>query len=390
MEVTGRMRKVIFICYMPLTQKRVNDFYIDALLNVGFHVEYWDITDLYSRHIAFTGEIKKDYVKKVKTYEDLRGRIAGQDNNETFYVIMIGLDGDTIRLYRILTLYNCLLLFFARGFLPNFSQKGLMVDSFKKLLHYIVNYREMPLYFRSKLVPVYKAFGLIKTYDIVFAAGSVAFAAHKDAPCLVPIHYFDYDDYLLSRCREEHLIPGDYCVYLDDNVVYDSDFLMQNKKTLSPDKYYEAINRFFLLIEEKFKVSVIIAAHPKSIYKRSEFGERKIIWNKTNELTRECKFALTHFSSSVAYPISYKKPIVFMHTEEMKHQKYFAIIKSMSNHLDASLVNIDSLNGFEDEKTFSIRPVNEKRYDDYIYSYLASKDAGNRLSKDIVVDFLSR
>ena len=41
------MNKIIFVRYVPLTKKIVEDFYMRDLIGFGYKVEYWDITKLF-------------------------------------------------------------------------------------------------------------------------------------------------------------------------------------------------------------------------------------------------------------------------------------------------------------------------------------------------------
>ena len=376
---------------MPLTGKREGDFYIPDIRRAGCDVEYWDITDLYFQNIDFIGEVSRDYVKKIRSHDELETLITIQENDRCAYVVMISLGHDTIELYRKLTIHRCKLFFFARGLLPTSSYRPFTFwGTMERLLRRLRHRHDILSYLRTKSIFVYKRLGLIKDYDVVFAAGTVAFQMYGKNSRIIPINYFDHDNYLSQKSNGSRLIHEKYCVFLDDNVVYDTDFSMYNDKPISPGQYYGLLNRFFSHIEEKFNIRVVVAAHPKSKYKGHEFDTREVIWDKTNELVKDSQFTITHFSSSIAYAVLYRKPIFFIYTPEMKNKKYFQIIKNMSDCLGADMLNIKHQQGRKEECEINIRPVDEEKYNKYRYDYLTSKETEHVPSKDIVLDFICK
>ena len=357
------------------------------LIGAGFEVECWDVTDIYFKDVDFTGIVERDYVKKLDNLQAVEDRLKTIDVKDTVFIFTIPLQVVSLRLYRLFSRYGCIMFTFAQGLMPNGSKDISMARKILKYAGSLVNARILALYFSNKAPLLYKKLKLIKDYDAVFATGSITAGMHKKNSKVVPINYIDYDNYLRIRDDRNRLVDGDYCVYLDTNLPYDSDFKALKIKTVTPDKYYKALNRFFGLVEKKYGVEVVIAASPKSEYAEGSFGKRRIYKYKTNELVKDCSFVIADLSTSIAYATLYKKAVILYYTDEIRNLSYFEGIKNFAAILDCNMYNVDSLG---DESRLEIKPVDLKKYDDYKYAYLTSKESENRSSKDIVLDYLKK
>ena len=108
------------------------------------------------------------------------------------------------------------------------------------------------------------------------------------------------------------IIRNKYVVFLDVFLPYHPDTPLMNLPLIEyPDIYFSEMNSFFDLIEDKYNLEVVIAAHPSANYIGNEFNDRKIIENRTRELVRSSEFVLSHHSNSISYAILYNKDIVF-------------------------------------------------------------------------------
>ena len=125
---------------------------------------------------------------------------------------------------------------------------------------------------------------LVKDYDIVFAAGSVAEESHKKSSKVVLVNSVDYDDYKHIRKNPSRLIDEKYCIFLDVMLPYHPDFVILGEKSIDPSLYYRNIDKFFENLENRFRLKVVIAVHPKSNYKGDCFGGRSYYQYKTCEL----------------------------------------------------------------------------------------------------------
>ena len=376
------MKKIIFICYIPLTNEFEKNFYINELLANEFRVEYWDVASIYFKNIKFEGSIDRDYIKKINSLKKLKGMLKSEDIKDVIFFPVITYSGKVFRLFRLLSKMNCTTFFIERGALPTSNEN---LSFLYKILSVLGNPGRLHQHILNKIVQLLKKIKFIKNYDMVFFAGSLAVDKHKRCPNIIPINHFDYDDYLLNKEKADKLINYKYCVFLDDNIVHDTDFKMLDIKTVTAEKYYDSMNRFFDFIENEYRLKVIIAAHPKSSYDPGLFGARKVYKNKTNELTKESAFVIAHYSTSISYAILYKKPVLFIYTNEMRKMGFFDIINNFATVLNCNMYNIDSLH---DKNNIQFKDVDPKRYDKYKYTYLTSRDSETIISKETVLKYL--
>jgi hypothetical protein len=124
----------------------------------------------------------------------------------------------------------------------------------------------------------------------------------------------------------------------------------------------------------------------ESLIQGPEFGDREIIKGKTNQLVKDCRFAIAHFSTSISFAVLYKKPIIFAYTSEMKEMFYFQTIKHLAALLGSRMVNSDAIQG-DDERGIS-RP-DPPRYEEYKYKYLTSKSTENELSARVFIQHMT-
>jgi hypothetical protein len=356
----------------------------DLILH-GFTVEYWDLTKMFFPGVKFVGEVERSYIRKFSNYKELNDALLAQNTKNCFFVSMITFEGTVIKLHRILTQFKCYLIFFARRGLPTFSKNESLlrkvIDNYRSYLR--IDRIKAKLWY--EIGKIYKQIGLVKNYDLVFAAGTAEESRHRGLSKVIPINHFDYDNYLCVKNNPNRIISTDYCVFLDDNLVDDTDFKMFNIKTVEPTSYFTSMRAFFDRIEKHFNLKVVIAAHPKADYKENEFGNREILNGKTSELVKDCNFAVAHYSTSVSYPVIFKKPIIFIYTSDLKQKSYFfKAINSFAKVLNQPLVNIDSI----DMGEFALKEVDIDKYEEYKLKYITSLKSESECSRNIFMKFI--
>lgn len=357
---------------------------MDDLILQGFTVEYWDLTKMFFPDVKFVGEVERSYIRKFSNYKELNDAVLAQDIKNSFFVSMITFEETVFKLHRILTKYKCYLIFFARSGLPTFSENESLLrkvmDNYRNYLR--IDRIKVKLW--NEIGKIYKQIGLVKNYDLVFAAGTVEESRYRGLSKVIPINHFDYDNYLYVKNNPNRIINTDYCVFLDDNIVDDTDFKMFNIKTIEATSYFTSMRAFFDRIEKYFNLKVVIAANPKADYKKNEFGNREILKGKTNELVKDCHFAIAHYSTSISYPVLFKKPIIFIYTSEMKKMFYFETISNFTKVLNQPLLNIDSVHTGE----LNLKEVDIDKYEEYKLKYITSLKHEGECSRNIFMKFI--
>lgn len=352
---------------------------MNELILQGFIVEYWDLTKMFFPDVKFVGEVERSYIRKFSNYKELNDAVLAQDIKNSIFVSMITFERTVFKIHRILTKYQCYLIFFARSGLPTYSENESLL---RKVINNYRNYLRIDR-IKAKLWheigKIYKQIGLVKNYDLVFAAGTDEESRHRGLSKVIPINHFDYDNYLCVKNNPKRIINSNYCVFLDDNLVYGTDFKMFNMKTIEATTYFTSMRAFFDRIEKYFNLKVVIAAHPKADYKENEFGNREILKGKTNELVKDCRFAIAHYSTSNSYPVLFKKPIIFIYTSEMKKMFYFETICKYSKVLNQPLLNIDLTGTGE----IPLKKVDIEKYEEYKLKHFTSIKQEGECSRNI-------
>ena len=90
------------------------------------------------------------------------------------------------------------------------------------------------------------------------------------------------------------------------------------------------------------------------------------------ELVKNCKYVITHQSTSLSYATIYKKPIFFIYTNETKKNPgVFKYNKFLSKLLVGKLINMNNYSK-NDINHFKINNLKTK-YNNYIKNYLTSR-----------------
>jgi hypothetical protein len=372
-------RKVIYICFGRLTDKMARDWYIDFLIDKGVKVEYWDIVALVREEHAESSALNADYLRVFRSFSELEQAVAAAENRDALYVMLLSYAGRLARVFRLLSRHRRRMLYFAWGALP--QQTG---RNWRRLAAWAATPLRLAreVFYRSNAWFL-RAAGLVAPFEIAFAAGAVSIAASVHAVRVVPINYFDYDCYVRAKAQNgPRLVKARYAVFLDAYLPFHSDFGFGDYARLDPERYYGSLNRFFGALESSYGIVVAIAAHPRADYDAARFAGRPTHRLATAELVRDCEFVLSHWSTATSYAVLNRKPVVFIHTDEiaakyagtlMRTQRYLAAA------LDAPICNVDE----QGATSLSVRPANSERYERYKYDYLTSRESEGTSTQEI-------
>ena len=211
-------------------------------------------------------------------------------------------------------------------------------------------------------------------------------AVHK-----IQAHSFDYDLYLKHNIGEgADAVP--YAVFLDVDLVFHSDYdHSQNSSPVTEESYYNALNAFWEKFEQDTGIPVIVAAHPQSRYdlRPQLLRGRSAIVGKTAQLVRDSTVVLSHASTSVSYAVLWRKPLVFLTTNELEHSnsRMHQLIVTRSSLLGAPLINMDEITGIHfDLKTLLL--LDEKAYSVHSSEYIKLPGTPNLPAWQIFSDYL--
>lgn len=201
-------------------------------------------------------------------------------------------------------------------------------------------------------------------------------------------HSFDYDTYIRESKFKTKTI-NDYIVFVDNGACDHPDYkLLGQIPTDKADTYYPKINEFFQRIEKIYNKKIIICSHPRirDIKKTSKlFGNRKTIIDKTSEYIRNSFLVLIHDSTAISFAVLWKKPLIFVSSNEMKRNRYFVICHILKS-LNIKDYNIDKINN-----NFNFEYESKKALHRYLYyknTYIKHPKSVSKLSCEILSDYL--
>lgn len=388
------IQKVIYIGYQPLTEKVIEDFYFNHLLDKKFSIEYWDLSTIYFSK-NFEVKVNADYIRFFHSIKEVENEITIQNLNKTIFISQMTFEFRILNFYRLLTKHKCITGFFARGALPLFSYNALEI-SFLSRIKKIVNINSLINYLGNLYCIILKKYNLISCYSVVFKSGELGtttigrgFWYDEKKSKIIDVNSFDFEKYMSCK-NNDRIIKNKYCLYLDEYLPFHPDFELYNVKTIDPNNFYTSLNRFFDKLEDKYGIEVVIAAHPKADKYKSKnyFNNRKVLFNETATLTRDAEFVIAHCSSSINFAVLNQKFVISILTNDIinKMRMYSIFIEKISKGIVSNLINIDnnSINNLE------IANVDANKYNNFKYFILTSKESENHVSSEIFIDTLKK
>lgn len=216
--------------------------------------------------------------------------------------------------------------------------------------------------------------------DIVFVSCEAERRAYEGVVALndcevVPSHTHDVD--LFNATKRTTPTERTHCLFLDEamNSNHQRQIVGDETPPINLETYFASLRRFFDLIEQKTGLPVVIALHPRAIYKDVQrfFGGRKVYEGVTAELAALSKFVVVHRSSSFGYAVMNKIPILFTVTNELcdtSKTLVYGQCRTYASELGNEVINIDLPNKVDDID-FDSLPMNLPLYRAYFRNYLS-------------------
>jgi hypothetical protein len=161
-------------------------------------------------------------------------------------------------------------------------------------------------------------------------------------------------------------------VFLDEAFVDHADFHILGTNSPVSNQYWLQLEKLFVAIEAHCGLKVVIAPHPKNAGAvPDKIGVRMGAIGRTMELVHDCTLVLCHASTSVSYAVLFRKPLMFITTDEIERSSYRMGIVRMSSRFAARRVNADRFAPAE----LVVPVVDESRYQAYEHAHLRAPDA---------------
>ena len=200
-------------------------------------------------------------------------------------------------------------------------------------------------------------------------------------------HYKDYERHLLRSYNKQY--KKNFAVFLDESLFDHPDVCELNLNNILNSKknkktYYKNLNNFFDNFERVTNNEVIIALHPRSLISNKDcnkyFFNRRVIRNNCYELVKKSKLVFAHATTSVAYAVILKKPIVFLNSKLMFDVGHFTKILSFSMETGRKMIDINN----ENINYNNLFDQNFLFYKNYLNKFIKSSKSKNKSLWNII------
>lgn len=397
------IKKIVFLMNYPLNLRDYTRFGAEILKNNGFEVLFFNFSPFMSPALqekAAASNFILDYQGHF-SFDNEKDAIAAISKlpKECFAVVLMHYSPKTFRIYRALSKAKIQYAVCAVNFLPGpFIDNAKTNRIFKRIFR--LTFPKMRRYFISLLFHprLFEYLGVCEA-KICLAGGAKftndclqAYPFGKNTSVLYT-HALDYDIYLENAGAEkEDTGEGDYkrSVFLSGGApqFLGDDVTLSKKWFLSEERYYPSLCKFFDKVESETGVKIEIAAHPRSKdeINHDYFSGRLAVRDKTFQMIKHARFVITHNSTAANFAVLFKKPIIFITTDE--HEASIAesgYIKAMAFALGKKPINIGRPYKIDWPKELF---VDEAKYAGYKNDYIKKSGSEKLNSWQIFANYL--
>lgn len=382
-KMENEIKKIIFLVWDCFSERDYNRFGIETIRQNGFEVEVWDFTPFLCPQVY--KEVKISDPVNYEGYHlfldcDAALTAISRLNSHSFIICIIGYCFKSHAVYRAISKNKIKYCVSMANILPLDPP----INSFKSLFKKFKKLTPVKLFRRLKRLTPIRLLNALFLYikfnylGIQPAAMVLAGGEKSINYCPYPVnrktevlwlHALDYDIYLKEKDKPVQL-DNNIGVFLDEDVPSHPDYLHIGVSPFStPEEYYSLLCSFFGFLENKYGVRIFIAAHPRSYYEdhHSCFGGRPVIRGKTAELVRKAGFVILHSSTSINFPVLYKKPMIFITTNRLQQSLQGPTIDLMASLFGKKAINLNNHLAIDWEKELKVDEDAYRRYkNDYI------------------------
>ncbi|MBQ3718555.1 MAG: hypothetical protein II893_04060 [Methanomicrobium sp.] len=401
-----KISTIIIITVHPFSERDYVRFGIDTFLENGYAIKVFVIFPMFTQNYAdnVIPEIKNGIESKIiSSANKIRSELRQYSPENCMIIMNCHIVYNSLKLYRVLKEYSIDYSIVNLGSIPAIKNDGSLKSAFiaAKIKRYIQLFSLRAVCDKFLTILPKKYYWLLGVTPAKYylVGGAIALEApfgiyFSDKTTIINAHSMDYDRYLEMDAYTFSVndINSKYCVFIDQYLPHHPDNAVSyGKSPCSEEKYYSALNIFFEYIEKKFDIKVIIAAHPRADYSLhpNAYPNRTIILGKTNYLVRDADFVIMHNSTAISYAVLFKKPILFLTTNELIENyggMYNDSISTFAQYFGQAPINIDT----DYSQLSEIPKINEKLYDKYINDYIKIKGSPDKKIWEIFIDEIEK
>jgi len=353
------LKSVVYIISTPLSLRDYRRYAIEELINNNVNVEVLDISKLVYPHRYNGGNVQScDFcnVLHVNSMQDL-SLFVNQHRVDYMY-IAIGSLPKTI----LFKLNN-------NGLKVAVQMWGAIPLAHSRA-HRFISRIKKPIKISRKIIT--KFYEKLKYGDI----GYDYYLSVSEVESKKTIHCHSYDYYLHllgDNKNEDSSGLNNTVVFLDQMLPYHPDFILSEaNNNINSREYYGKLNDYFSFVENKLKIKVVIAAHPRSVGVENYsdlFHGRDVVIGKTNDLISKSLFTMTHYSTAINYSVINNKKMVYLLSSELVSMGMKKQIELMSFETDSDIVDIDIDIDIDD----GCYQSNNSKYKEYKRKYITQR-----------------
>jgi len=350
---------------------------IKFFIEKGLEVFIWDFTSYFHPNVV-EKYTPHDYLE-LKNYIIIQNKndfeVAWKNIYKTDFVFnVLSITINSLFVLKNLNYHKISYLILILGLLPSFK-----ATIFERIVYKV---KSLPKYYKKHSKREFE-----KYYKPQFAVVGGLIAEKKAEKIkgvkLIRAHSLDYDLFIKSSFVNNTSLkyPGKYAVFIDEFLPFHPDNLVRRRKPdVKAKDYYGDLNQFFKKVESQFGLTVVVAAHPRSNYHKTEnpFRNFTCIHGDTVSLIKNSVFVMTHASTAISLAILYEKPLLFLASF-----KYSRILNKTINNF-ANLFNTQPVFVNKYQMKIKYPSISRMTYDKYKTNYIINKESDELLTFEII------
>ena len=398
-----RLNTLCFLGRTPFSKRDYERFGVDLLKKRGFNVLFIDLTFLLNPDFlnVYKSQDQLDSSEVIRFKTRMDFNIFLKRNKNIFVIDLMGGLSDSWFIYRAFRRFNIRYASFVANSFPfaSFQKPNLMAILFAYLnkIRRMKNLRDIKRTIKGFLanrfaVIIYSLphnLSRLQPPSLILAGGYKYDMMLPKADAKTETlfaHTLDYDLYLKNKNMVNN---NNCCIFLDQYFPYDTDlptFTGKMVRSIKSEDYYKGLNLFFSWFEDRYRIPITIAAHPRADYQENDkrFFGRKTIKADTARLVSGAKCILTHTSTAINFAVIYRKPIIFLTNDQIESTIFGQTIHQIATMFNRKPINVDHLEGYRlIERDFAIK---ETIYQAFLSNYIKIPQTQERFFWDIVAD----
>ncbi len=386
--------KLIFLIDSTFSKRDYDRFGFDVLLKHKVDIQIWDFRELYLRKFENT---------KFETDMDFRNTLVKFRVFSSFNELEVNTFLDDVfvfdRRVRADNKYTTLW----------FKDKGAIVVALRQgmlpITVWIPPLMDQLLIIRNKFFRHGIKKLIVDIFKILFLHSNSKKEAHFNirvcsgsaSKCLkgefeIRSHAFDYDIFLQENNKHnKHNKHNKYILFLDCGMTNHPDYQKLGIPSHCSDKvYFPLLRSFFDKVEKQTGLPVIVAIHPRIVADdclSMQFGNRKLISNKTAQLVKYAKFVINHDSTAINFVALWRVPMIIITTNQIERAEYREM-ESQDQFLKTNRLNINKSYRNVDFLKVAQKPV--PQYEQYVEGFIKKNGSPVCHSAEILIKGLQK